>query len=68
MCVAFAFLWGVGVVLVVVGSIWSVYVVLSSAVFRADAVAGQEVGVDLRFLCRPAVGLVLLQVGRLGRA
>ena len=68
MYVAFAFVWGVGVVLVVVGSIWSVCVVFNSVVFRADAVAGQEVGEDLRFLCSPAVGLVLLQVGRLGRA
>ena len=58
----------VGVVSVVVGSIWSVYMVLNSAVFRADAVAGQEVGEDLRFLCSPAIGSVLLQVGRLGRA
>ena len=64
MYVAFAFLWGVGVVSVVVGSIWSVYVVLNSAVFRADAVAGQEVGVDLRFLCTPAVGRVGAVTGR----
>ena len=55
---------GVGVVSVVVGSIWSVYMVLNSAVFRADAVAGQEVGVDLRFLCTPAVGRVGAVTGR----
>ena len=64
MYVAFAFLWGVGVVLVVVGSIWSVYVVLNSVVFRADAVAGQEGGVDFRFLCTPAVGRVGAVTGR----
>ena len=48
----------------VVGSIWSVYVVLNSVVFRADAVAGQEVGEDLRFLCTPAVGRVGAVTGR----
>ena len=64
MYVAFAFVWGVGVVLVVVGSIWSVYVVLNSVVFRADAVAGPEGGVDLRFLCTPAVGWVCAVTGR----
>ena len=64
MYVAFAFLWGVGVVSVVVGSIWSVYMVLNSAVFRADAVAGQEGGVDFRFLCTPAVGRVGAVTGR----
>ena len=55
---------GVGVVSVVVGSIWSVCVVLNSAVFRADAVAGQEGGVDFRFLCTPAVGRVGAVTGR----
>ena len=49
---------------VVVGSIWSVCVVLNSAVFRADAVAGQEGGVDFRFLCTPAVGRVSAVAGR----
>ena len=55
---------GVGVVSVVVGSIWSVYVVLNSAVFRADVVVGQEVGVDVRCLCTPAVGRVGAVTGR----
>ena len=64
MYVAFAFLWGVGVVSVVVGSIWSVYVVLNAAVFRADAVAGQEGGVNFRFLCTPAVGRFGAVTGR----
>ena len=64
MYVAFAFLWGVGVVSVVVGSIWSVYVVLNPAVFRADAVAGQEVGVGVRCLCTSAVGRVGAVTGR----
>ena len=64
MYVAFAFLWGVGVVSVVVGGIWSVYMVLNSPVFRADAVAGQEVGVDVRCLCTPAVGRVGAVTGR----
>ena len=54
----------VRVVSVVVGSIWSVYVVLNSVVVRADAVAGQEGGVDFRFLCTPAVGRVGAVTGR----
>ena len=40
------------------------YVVLNSVVFRADAVAGQEGGVDFRFLCTPAVGRVGAVTGR----
>ena len=32
--------------------------------FRADAVAGQEGGVDFRFLCTPAVGRVSAVAGR----
>ena len=62
---------GVGVVSVVVGSIWSVYVVLNSVVFRADAFAGQEGGEGWIFVFSAllrSVGLALLQVGRLWRA
>ena len=55
----------VGVVSVVVGSIWSVCMVLNSAFFfRADVVVGQEVGVDVRCLCTPAVGRVGAVTGR----
>ena len=38
--------------------------VLNSAAFRADVVEGQEVGVDVRCLCTPAVGRVGAVTGR----